>query len=189
LETLTDFITYYCELSAGLLEIVQQKFEFRTVAANTILLKKGQVCNELAINLRGTFRLFAVDEEGKDTTTWLTFEDMPVMEPASFLTRQPSRYYIQALEKSELAIIKYEDLQQLYATIPAFQAFGRKLMEEILVGTMCRATSLLLDTPQQRYNRLLESPVYLQRVPLKYLASFIGVTPTSLSRLRGRKHL
>ncbi|PSL47517.1 CRP-like cAMP-binding protein [Chitinophaga niastensis] len=189
MDKLTDFITYYCELSTELLESVQQKFVFRTVAADTILLKKGQVCGELAINLHGAFRLFALDESGKDTTTWLAFEDTLVIEPASFLTRQPSRYYIQALEKSEMAIIKHEDLQQLYTAIPGFQAFGRKLMEEVLVGIMCRATSLLLDTPQQRYDRLLESPMYMQRVPLKYLASFIGITPTSLSRLRGRKRL
>lgn len=183
---LTDFITYYCDLSDKDLEAVLRHFAFREVPANTVLLRRGQLCDMLSVAIKGLFRLYAIDDTGDETTTWLVFEDTLVMEPASFLTRQPSRYYLQALENSVMASISYDELQVLYRTIPGFEAFGRKLMEEVLVGTMCRATSLLLDSPQERYNRLLNHAAYIQRVPLKYLASFIGVTPSSLSRMRRR---
>lgn len=187
MHTLAAFISRYCDLPDNDLYRVMQRFTHTAVAKDTILLKKGQVCETLSVILSGAFRLFALDEEGKDTTTWLTFEGNIITEPSSFLSRQPSRYYIQALEHSEMAGIRYDSLEALYKEIPAFQVFGRKLMEDILVSSMCRATFLLLDTPQQRYERLLRQPAQLQRVPLKYLASYIGITPTSLSRLRARK--
>ncbi|WP_212002952.1 Crp/Fnr family transcriptional regulator [Chitinophaga sp. HK235] len=183
---LADFITRYCNLSDQDLEKVLQQFSFGEIAADTVILRRGQTCDTLSIILKGAFRLFAIDEAGNETTTWLVFENTLITEPASFLTRQPSRYYLQALEHSQIASIHYDHLHTLYQKIPGFESFGRKLMEEILVGTMCRATSLLLDSPQERYNRLLQHPRFLQRVPLKHLASFIGITPSSLSRLRRR---
>lgn len=187
MSALKDFIILYCELPESDLEKVLQQFTYRAVAAEATILRKEQVCDTLSIIVSGLFRLFALDENNKDTTTWLAFENTIITEPTSFLMRQPSRYYIQALEKSEIASISYDALQSLYHEIPAFQIFGRRLMENLLVSTMCRTTFLLLDTPQQRYDRLLSQPIYMQRVPLKHLASYIGITPTSLSRLRARK--
>lgn len=187
MHSITDFIADYCDLSGPELEKVAAAFSFREIEKDALLLKKGQVAGAISFIVKGCFRLYALNEKEEEITTWLVFEEMVITEPTSFLMRQPSRYYIQALEQSSIYSISFDQLQQLYADIPAFQEFGRRLMEKLLVSTMCRATFLLLDTPQERYDRLLAQPEYMQRIALKHLASFIGITPTSLSRLRARK--
>ncbi|MBC9933105.1 Crp/Fnr family transcriptional regulator [Chitinophaga qingshengii] len=184
---ITHFIANYCDLSASDLEKVISAFVYQEIEKDAILLKKGQVAETMSFIAAGCFRVYALAENEKDVTTWIVFENTVVTEPTSFLTRQPSRYYVQALERSEVYTITHDSLQQLYNEIPAFQEFGRKLMEKLLVSSMCRTTFLLLDTPQERYERLLQLPEYMQRISLKILASYIGVTPTSLSRLRARK--
>ncbi|MBV8251350.1 MAG: Crp/Fnr family transcriptional regulator [Chitinophaga sp.] len=181
---LTSFINKYCKVSGEELQAVIQAFTFSAVNAQSVILRSGQTCNLFSINLQGAFRSYTVDKGGNETTTWLIFEQMPVIEPTSFLLQRRSDYTIQALEDSLLASITYDALQQLYDKIPAFQVFGRKLMEQLLLLSMCRVDFLLLETPQERYERLLKSTNFMQRVPLKYLASYIDVTPSTLSRLR-----
>ncbi len=183
---LTAFINKYCKVSGEELYTILQAFTYTEVSAQSVLLRSGQICNLFSINLRGAFRSYTVNKAGEETTTWLIFEQMPVIEPTSFLAQSRSNYTIQALEDSLLACISYDALQHLYDTIPALQVFGRRLMEQLLLLTMCRVDFLMLETPQERYELLLKSPNFMQRVPLKYLASYIDVTPSTLSRLRAK---
>ena len=112
---------------------------------------------------------------------------MLATELASFITRQPSRFNIQATHDSTIASLSFSDLQQLYIDIPKFQEFGRKIAEEVAVGAINRVVSFQNETADKRYQRILKRPDYMQKVPLKYVASFLGVTDTSLSRIRKKK--
>ncbi|NIG55799.1 Crp/Fnr family transcriptional regulator [Chitinophaga sp. Cy-1792] len=188
MQHISDFISSYTDIPADELEQIISCFSYQVIEKDTILLRKGQVADTISFIAAGCFRVYAITEKEQDITTWIVFENTVITEPTSFLTRQPSRYYIQSLERSEVYSITHEHLQQLYSDIPGFQEFGRKLMEKLLVSSMCRATFLLLDTPQERYDRLMKQEEYMQRISLKHLASYIGVTPTSLSRLRARIH-
>jgi CRP/FNR family transcriptional regulator, anaerobic regulatory protein len=162
-------------------------FTTRTIGKRRHILRQGQVCGELMYVVRGLFRQYFKDAKGREVTSWISFEGTQASELASFLMQQPAKFYIQALEDTEIAAISYSDLQRLYDRIPAFQQFGRKLAEKILVGAINRTVSFQMESAEERYKLLLQRPEYFQRVPLKYLASLIGVTDTSLSRLRRRK--
>jgi len=105
----------------------------------------------------------------------------------SNILKQPCTQTIQAIEDSELFIIDYRDLETLYDKSPKFERVGRLILEYYLAFLQQRITSYLLDTPEERYMRLInETPDILNRVPLQYIASYIGVTPVSLSRIRKR---
>jgi CRP-like cAMP-binding protein len=184
---LRNYILHYCPLDEQELTTVISRFTMKAVAKKQQLLKPGQVCREFVYVARGLFRQYYKDRQEKEITSWISFENTPATELASFLSQQPAKFYIQALEDSEVACISYTDMQELYKTIPAFQEFGRKLAEKILVGAINRTVSFQKETAEERYNMLLQRPEYFQRVPLKYLASMIGITDTSLSRLRRRK--
>ncbi len=184
---LEEFIKYYCKLSSKELGYVLSKFSIRTIRKGKHILKKGQTCRELVYTIKGNFRIYYRDEKDKEVTTWIAFDDMLATEHASFFTQQPTKFNIEAIADSEIASIPYKDLQQLYNDIPAFQEFGRKIAEEIVVGAINRVISFQHETANKRYQQLLKKKDYLQKIPLKHLATFLGVTDTSLSRLRKSK--
>ena len=184
---LKEFILHYCTPTDEELTALADGFAMRTVKKNSHMLKPGQVCGELVFVANGLFRQYYKDRRGKEITTWISFENSLSSEISSFVTQKPSHHYIQALEESEVACISHATLQSYYQTIGAAEQFGRKIAEKIAVGAINRVVSLQQETAEQRYDRLLQRPEYFQRVPLKYLASFIGITDTSLSRLRRRK--
>jgi CRP-like cAMP-binding protein len=115
------------------------------------------------------------------------FENEYISEYGSFIKRTPANVYIQALEDSEIIKFHYDHVQAFYEKYPALQKFGRLIAEKFLLDTFNRSTSLLFMSPEDRYNELITSkPQLLQRVPQYMIASFIGVTPEALSRIRKR---
>ena len=106
----------------------------------------------------------------------------------SFYTRQPSYENVELLEESTLVSIDYAQLQQLYRTFPEFNFVGRVLTERYYVLSEERTLSLRLQTALERYHDLLKSnPLLFGRAPLKQIASYLGMTPETLSRLRARR--
>lgn len=121
------------------------------------------------------------------------FENQFFSEHLSFLSQQPSLEYVEGLEDCELYFIYHEDLIRLYQEIQKFQQFGRLLMEHSFIRLKVYFHSLLHETAQERYLKLIETqPNIFQRIPLKYIASYIGITDSSLSRIRkkiaGKNH-
>lgn len=184
---LNDFIIYYCKLNEQEMDFVLSNFSFHAVRKGKLILKKNQICDKLTYTIKGTFRTYYNDESGKDITSWVSFDDMLAIEPASFYTQQPTKYNIEALIDSEIATITYNDLERLYKDIPNFQKFGRKIAEEVAVGAINRVIAFQHEPADRRYEELVAKNNYLQKVPLKHLATFLGVTDTSLSRLRRKK--
>jgi CRP-like cAMP-binding protein len=105
----------------------------------------------------------------------------------SFLTRTPSAGNIDALEDCELINLSYDDIQKLYESFPVFERFGRKVAEMLFIMISSQTNRLLTLSPEERYQQLQEEQSYiLQRVPQYMIASYIGITPEHLSRLRKR---
>lgn len=167
------------------MEIVVSKFKLRKLAKDKYLLKKGQVCNEFSIVRKGCFRIFSKSQNG-DLNSWFSFEEMTATEFKSFYNRKPSFYFVQAIEDSEFYSISYEDLQKLYNEIEAFQYFGLRLNEFFVTNIVNILISCQFKTAEERYLDVVKNPNYMSRIPLKDLASFLGLTPNSLSRLRSR---
>lgn len=146
----------------------------------------NQINTKIAFILKGGFRFYYVKNDA-EITCLFAFENDMIGSFECNILKQPCTQTIQALENSDVFIIDYKDLEGLYDKSQKFEKVGRIILEHYMAFLQLRITSYLLDTPEERYLRLInEAPDLLNRVPLQYIASFIGVTPVSLSRIRKR---
>ena len=150
------------------------------------LLEIGQVCDHVCFLGTGLVRAYRI-HDGEDLTEQFFFESNYATEYESFLTRTPSSVGLQAMEPCTLLRFNYHDLQGVYASSPMAERMGRLIAEHIFTGSSRRTRSLLFDRPEQRYLALIkERPKVMARVPQKYIASYLGLKPESLSRIRAR---
>jgi CRP-like cAMP-binding protein len=156
------------------------------LAKNEHFLRAGEVCTHLAFINLGCLRYYYL-KDGEEFNGQFFFEGAWVGEYKSFLTGQPAVQYFNALEDTELLVMHRSDLEQLYVDLPKFERFGRVLAENVVIGSQHRTASLLFETPEERYLKLLKDrPKVMERVPLHHIASYLGIKPESLSRIRKR---
>jgi CRP-like cAMP-binding protein len=150
-------------------------------------LHQGDVCKHLGFIVEGYVRLYFL-KEGEEITKDFNFENSFCGSYASFTLKQPSRFNIVAMENTKLYTMGREDLFRLFDRYPSLQKLGRLSMEHMFIKKEMREASFLLDSAEQRYHELLaQYPRIQQRVPLKYLASYLGITAETLSRIRAVK--
>jgi CRP-like cAMP-binding protein len=152
------------------------------------LIKEGQICTEISLVLRGALRQYHL-VDGEEKTTFFHFENHFACNYESFLTQQPSDITIEALEDCEVLYFSAETLKRLYRLYPKYEVFGRLIAENVYLCAMERLKTFLLKSPEERYRKFLttlESDIILERVPQHYIASYLGITPVSLSRIRAR---
>lgn len=150
------------------------------------LLQIKQIEKYLSFIETGILRFYIPKEEGELTFNF-AFENSFVSGYSSFLTQSPSDYQIDTLTKTVLWRITYKDLQTIYERTKIGNKIGRQASEDLFLQKSKRELSLLSNTPEQRYLKLFsEQPRLIQQIPLKFIASYIGVTPQALSRIRKR---
>jgi CRP-like cAMP-binding protein len=186
LTALQVFMLQMVKLDAAAWDDMQNRLQPRTYKRKQLFIAEGKVCREIAFICKGSFRCYKIID-GVEVTTFFSFEHNWVSAYASFLRQSPSFISIDAMEDAEVLVLTYNDLQYLYNHYVSFEKFGR-LMAEYLVGCYDdRMLSLLLKTPEERYLKTLtENSLYFERVPQHYIASYLGVAPESLSRIRKR---
>jgi len=174
-------------LDAENFEELLRSISFREIASGTILLSEGEVAMKLFFVVRGCLRIYFITEDGKDITAQFFIEDQIVASFESATTGTPSRAYIEAIEDSIVGSISLKVLKKILSTSTEMEeGFSRFLMKR-LVYYMERCSSYILDNPEKRYLNLLEnSPELVARLPKQYIASYLGITPVSLSRIRSR---
>lgn len=151
---------------------------------NHIILKTEQIEDYLSFVETGIVRYYIPKSEN-DLTFTFVFDNNFVSGYDSFLTRKPSTYHIETLTKTSLWRLSYTDLQTIYNQTEIGNKIGRFASENLFLKKFNREISLLNETPEQRYHNLFdEQPHLIQHIPLKYIASYIGVTPQALSRIR-----
>ncbi|TSD64056.1 Crp/Fnr family transcriptional regulator [Inquilinus sp. KBS0705] len=180
---LKSFINNYVSLDEVELSDIVGRFRSRKLSKNEYLLHEGEICNDLVFVQSGCLRLYYLDDD-IEISVWFAFNNSSAIDIYSFISQQPSKYYLQAIEDSEILYLPKTELLKLYETHPKMQEMMRRFWEDAVLNLIDRFTALQRDSAEQRYLDLLSKPPYLQKIPQKYLASFIGVTPTSLSRIR-----
>ncbi|CAM1345064.1 Crp/Fnr family transcriptional regulator [Tenacibaculum amylolyticum] len=144
------------------------------------------ICKHFFLLLSGIARVFYY-RDGKDITVHIAQEQESITAIDSFIQRKKSKYSIEALEDIECLAISREDLERLSAKSHQFEHFGRLFLEKIYIDLAERIDSLLLHTSHERYEDLLQKkPELFNRVPAKHIASFLGMTPETFSRIRGK---
>ena len=180
---LKKFISIYADLPEIELEAIAGKFKKKSIKKNEYLLRQGEICNDLAFVQNGCLRLYYITDD-IEVSVWFSFKHSSAIEIYSFISQSPSNYFLQAIEDSEILYLPKPVLNELYNVYPKMQEMMRKFWEDVVINLIDRFTALQRDSAEKRYRDLLKKPTYLQKIPQKYLASFIGVTPTSLSRIR-----
>jgi CRP-like cAMP-binding protein len=163
--------------------------EISTLKKKKYFAEPGKICNHIGLVVKGAVRYFLV-KDGEEITGYFSFENELLSSYKSFLTRQPGENYIQALEDCHIVTLSYKAMQLLYddALIgKKMERFSRLIAEHYLICYEDRVSAFITQTPEERYNKLLETGGdILQRIPQHYIANFLGITPVSLSRIRRR---
>lgn len=167
-------------------DIISGKTESLEYEKKTIILKSGKVENYIYLVEKGILRYY-IPHEDKDLTFGFCFENELGSAYDSFIQQLPSKYQVEALTSVKICRISYSSLQEIYNFSESGCEIGRIIGEQLFIKSIKRELSLLNDSAEKRYTNLFtERPVLLQKIPLKYIASFIGITPQALSRIRGQ---
>jgi CRP-like cAMP-binding protein len=158
-----------------------------TLKKSDFFLQSGEKCQYLGFVKKGTMRSYYINENGDDISFIFHFDNQFFADYESILCNSVSYLNIQAMEDSELLLLDKNDLQNLYEKEMYWQKFGRLMTEKIYLDTKKRLENLLYYSPEKRYTNLLEeNPLVFEKIPQKYIAGYLGITPQSLSRIRKR---
>jgi CRP-like cAMP-binding protein len=167
-------------------EVIRSIFVEETLEKGELFLREGEVCDKLGLVCRGVFRYY-IDHEGEDKTYNFAREGDFVCNYESLIKQMPSPKNIQAIEPCEVFVITKKDLQLFYKHVKEGNLFGRIHIENVYTETIRQLISHYTESPEHRYLKFLKNyPGLSQRIPQYYIASYVGVKPQSLSRIRKR---
>tara|TARA_R110002096_G_scaffold153285_8_gene317002 strand:- start:3946 stop:4524 length:579 start_codon:yes stop_codon:yes gene_type:complete len=182
---LFDYISKYMPLTDDEKKVITDLDLFRPVKKGTILLKEGQLSQEGYFVLKGCVRKYYIIDGEEKTTNFYTELQGEVPECVS--NKKPSTYYLTCVEDSIISVSTPDLEEDVFAKFPRFETLCRIVSEELLVKSQSSMDDFKNSSPAQRYEDLLVTrPDLVQRVPQHQLASFLGITPQSLSRLKAR---
>lgn len=168
------------------LERTKSYIKTSSLRKNDILLEAGNICKKIFFVTKGACYMYR-DRDGKEEVIEFYLEGMPCSDYVSFIRQEPSDNAIRLLEDSEIEQLSREDLHYLYDTLLPIERVGRIITEGLYCGITKRMLSYQNDSPEVRYQKLIEQrPELFQRVPQYLIASLLGVTPVGLSKIRKR---
>lgn len=184
-DILFDFLSKYISLTEDEKNVLLSLDIFHSVKKGTILLKEGQRSKDSYFVLKGCIRTYYVIDGEEKTTAFYT--EMEALTPPCVISKTPSEYYVSCMEDNILLISNSDMEVEVNSKFPRFETLCRILSEELLAKERIDFDAFKTSSPEQRYLNLIQKrPDLIQRVPQHQLASYLGIKPQSLSRLRAR---
>ncbi|MES2654061.1 MAG: Crp/Fnr family transcriptional regulator [Bacteroidota bacterium] len=184
-DILFDFISKYISLTEDEKNALVSLDLFRSVKKGSVLLKEGQKSKESYFVIKGCIRTYYILDSEEKTTAFYT--EMDTLTPPCVVNKTPSEYYISSTEDTMLLVSNIDMSVEVNSKFPKFDIMCRMLSEELLAKQRIDFDEFKTSSPEQRYLNLLQNrPDLIQRVPQHQLASYLGIKPQSLSRLRAR---
>ena len=186
MQVIFDTINQFATLNERVLTELKKIIEKKEALKGDLLLEQGNVCRRLYFLEKGFARGFYC-QDGKDISSWFAFENDIVTSMYSFIRQKPSIENIEVLENSRLYSISYVQLQRFYKEYPEFNLIGRLITEKYYIQLENRTFVLQHLPAKERYKKLLEAqPQLLQKASLGHIASYLGVSQETLSRIRAK---
>lgn len=180
-ESISQIISLRAEEKAQ----IERVFKPLTISKGDFWITEGKICNQVAFVQDGKLRVFHMDNLGNEITCYFVTSENFISSFTSFLTNTPTHENITAIEDTTLLVISKSELEKLSSKIPKLHIWRRVIAENLFIMMEKRVSLLQSQTAHERYQKMLkENPDIILSVPLQYTASFLGITPQHLSRLR-----
>ena len=181
---LHSFIQGIVDFSDEEMEIIMSHFKPMSLPSGEYYVDEGLVCKHIGFISKGYLRSFYEINDG-EVTTMINTKHNIVTAHTSFTLQRPSMAYIQAITDTELLVLSHDSMEELYKRIPKWERLGRLITEQVYGYVESRVVDYLSLSPEDRYRKMLETDAkLLKNVPLRYIASMLGITPETLSRIR-----
>lgn len=184
-QNINQYVTRTVNLTSEETALFNSILEYRKVPKKTRMLQAGDICNFEAYVIKGCIREYIIDENGAEVTLQFATEDWWISDLASFQDRTPCDMYIETLEDSELLILTRDSKEHLLTRIPKLERMFRLMLQRHLVVIQRRLYQTISRTAMEKYLEFIRRyPTIPQRVPQHYIASYLGISPEFLSKLR-----
>ena len=184
-ERILKNIARHIELTADEQKFFISMLKVRELKKRQFLLKAGEVSKHENFVTEGLLRAYTIDANGDEHIAMFAMEDWWISDLYSFLTQTPATQYIDALEDSTILSIEKPDLERLYLKVPRFDRFFRVLLQNAFVANQKRILASISETAEEQYTNFLKKyPTLEQRIPQHQIASYLGIAPETISRIR-----
>jgi len=180
-----EYISRFVQLSDDEVRMMDSIMTLRELRKKEIFVEDNKVCMKVLFINQGYFRFYHFDVNGNEITSDFYFAPCFITSYTSFITGNPSFVNVQAMVDMEVLEFNKSDLYELYLKSPVIERLGRLIAESVAITSEEHMFLLLNQTAEMRYKRLLElNPLYVNTIPLQYIASYLGITKETLSRMR-----
>ena len=187
-QALFAHINKFLELSTDEQEILATLLKSSSYKKKAFLHEAGATCRANYFVVKGCLRLYFIDIKGAEQTTQFAIENWWISDLTSFLFQQPSDFYIQAAEATEVIIIERRHYDEIFEKLPRLEKYFRLIFQKLHQASQIRIKYLYSQTAEERYTNFSTLfPAFVQRIPQYMLASYLGFTPEFLSKIRARK--
>lgn len=180
-----DYLSEILEMPKEAVTLCSNYYETKKIHKNEFLLREGEVCRETYFVEKGLLRMYSIDKNGKEHIIQFAPEKWLISDRSSLFFNEKSHYYIEAVDDTEVILMKNDFFNKLAESHPQSAEKNDLLLQKHIRNLQNRVNSLLSDTAEERYVNFIKMyPDLLQRVPQWMIASYLGITPESLSRVR-----
>ncbi len=186
-ETLIKNLGKYVHLTEEEISVIERLFSFKKFRKKQYILQEGDITRYETFIVKGVTRTYEVDEKGQEHVLQFGLEDWWVGDLNSFLSETPTKYNIDCIEETEVLQITKENLEKLYLEVPKMERHFRIMIQNAFMASNNRVSAALAKSASEQYEEFIAKyPQIEQRVPNHQIASYLGITPQSLSRIRSQ---